>query len=62
MNKMSIKKILKGIEKHHRIIAKERDALDDFIASVTELSELRWDCQDAQDALEDARDALSRRL
>jgi hypothetical protein len=47
---------MKQIEKHQNQVAKDRDALDDYIA---ELRDLKEDCENAWDALQDARDALS---
>lgn len=49
--------IVKGIEKHMKQVAKDRDKIDEFIQT---LEQLREDCQDAFDSLTDARDALSR--
>lgn len=56
MNKRKIQSIIKGIDKHMKQVAKERDALDDFIDELTSLKE---DCNNAHDCLQDARDALS---
>lgn len=53
---MNIKKIQKEIERHMASVAKERNSLDDFIAT---LSELREDCDSAYDSLITARDYLS---
>lgn len=56
MNKRQTQSIVKGIEKHMAKVAKARDDLDDFIST---LDELREDCRNAYDCLQDARDALS---
>lgn len=56
MNKRKIESIIKGIDKHMKQVAKDRDKLDDFIG---ELSSLKEDCDEAWDCLQSARDALS---
>ena len=48
--------IEKQIAKRQEAVAKERDKLDDFIAHLTDLRE---DCDNAWNCLQDARDALS---
>lgn len=52
-----IQNITKSIEKHMSKIAQDRDKLDEFISELTQLKE---DCDTAYDSLIDARDALSR--
>ena len=56
MTKTNIKNIIKGVEKHMKQVALERDKLDDFIDELTGLKE---DCDNAYNHLMDARDALS---
>ena len=53
---MNIKQIDKQMQKHMEAVAKSRDDLDEFIATLTDLRE---DCGDAWDHMERARDALS---
>lgn len=53
---MNIKAIEKRIAKMQEDIGDERDKLDDFIAEIEELKET---CEQAWDALQEARDALS---
>jgi hypothetical protein len=54
---MKKSKIIKEIEKHMKAVAKERDALDEFISNLESLEE---DCERAYQSLECARDDLSR--
>jgi len=56
MNKRKTQSIIKGIDKHMKQIAKDRDKLDEFIDELTSLKE---DCDEAHDCLQRARDALS---
>lgn len=56
MNKSQINKTIKSIEKHMKAVAKERDAIDD---TISELRELSWDCEAAHNCLIEARDVLS---
>ena len=49
-------KIIKAIEKQMDAVKNERDKLDEFIS---ELEELRENCDNAYNLLIDARDALS---
>lgn len=56
MTRTEIKSINKKIENHQQAVAKERDRLDAFI---DELEGLKHSCDQAWDALQDARDALS---
>ena len=53
---MKPKSIKKEIQKRMDAVAKERDKLDDLISEVTDL---RDDCEEAWDCLVNARDALS---
>jgi len=57
MTKSQIQKLMKKIVLHQNAIARERDNLDDTIDSMKSLSD---DCTEAFDALELARDALSK--
>ena len=57
MTKSQIQKLMQKIVLHQNAIARERDNLDDTIDSMKSLSD---DCAEAWDALELARDALSR--
>ena len=56
MNKRQLASIQKGIEKHMAKVAKTRDDLEIYIGT---LEELREDCINAYNCLQDARDALS---
>jgi hypothetical protein len=49
-------KIIKELEKHMKAVKKERDKLDEFIS---DLEDLREDCDNSYDLLISARDALS---
>ncbi len=53
---MKIKKVIKQIKKRENAVAKERDKLDELIS---ELGDLREDCDEAWENLQSARDALS---
>lgn len=53
---MTNKKIIEGIKERMDAVAKERDTLDEFIS---ELNDLREDCDNAWECLQQARDALS---
>lgn len=53
---MKIAKIMKEITKRQASVALERDKLDELISEVTDLRE---DCDNAWNNLQDARDALS---
>jgi septal ring factor EnvC (AmiA/AmiB activator) len=55
--KMQINSWMKQIDRRKDAIGKERDKLDDLIG---ELQSLKEDCVEAHDALQTARDALSR--
>jgi HPt (histidine-containing phosphotransfer) domain-containing protein len=46
----------KQIEKRMIAVGKERDKLDELIG---ELEQLKWNCEEAYDNLQRARDALS---
>jgi septal ring factor EnvC (AmiA/AmiB activator) len=48
---------LSQIAKRQEAVGKERDKLDDLIS---DLQSLKEDCEEAHDALQAARDALSR--
>lgn len=48
---------MKQIDKRKEAVGKERDKLDDLIG---DLQSLKEDCDEAYDALQTARDALSR--
>jgi DNA repair exonuclease SbcCD ATPase subunit len=50
-------KAISQITKRQEAIGKERDKLDDLIS---ELETLKSDCSEAYNALQEARDALSR--
>lgn len=54
---MNYKQMISKIERQKNAIGKERDKLDDLIS---ELANLKDDCDQAYDLLEEARDALSR--
>ena len=56
MTKREAKRIQAMIEKHMKAVGQRRDKLDEAIG---ELEDLRNVCQNAYDALWDARDALS---
>lgn len=56
MKKMSIKSMIRRVEKHLADVAKIRDTID---SSISEMSDLRDDCENAWDSLQRARDALS---
>ena len=55
--KITLKNYEKHVEKRMLDIAKTRDKLDD---TISEMEELRDNCNEAYDHLQDARDALSR--
>lgn len=57
MDARSIKALDKQIAKRMTAVAAERDRLDDLLATVEQLKD---DCADAWNALQNARDALSR--
>jgi len=57
MTKSKIQKWLKAIERQQDTIEKERDRLDDMIANMEDLKD---DCYEAWEHLDNARDALSR--
>lgn len=48
--------VIKEIEVRMQAVASERDKLDDFIS---ELEQLKWNCDEAHNCLQRARDALS---
>lgn len=54
---MTFKEMEKKVQKQMDAVAKQRDALDD---DISEMEQLREDCREAYDNLQDARDALSR--
>ena len=54
--KAQINNWMKQIDKRKEAVGKERDKLDDLIG---EMESLREDCDEAYDALQAARDALS---
>lgn len=56
MTPAKIRSVIKGVEKQMAKVAKTRDELDDFIS---ELEQLKENCREAHDCLQDARDALS---
>lgn len=56
MTKKKLKKIQNELAVRMAAVALERDKLDEFIS---EFEELREDCDNAYDHLQDARDALS---
>jgi len=56
MTDAKLKLIVKKIDKHMKEVARTRDHLDESIGT---LEELREDCRNAYDCLEQARDALS---
>lgn len=53
---MKTKKMITEIDKRMAAVGKERDRLDKFIS---EVEDLREDCDEAWDHLQRARDALS---
>lgn len=53
---MNFENVIKDIELRMKAVAAERDKLDEFIS---ELEQLKWNCQEAYDSLHTARDALS---
>ena len=53
---MKTKKMIFEIDRRMKAVAEERDKLDAFIS---EVSDLREDCDEAWDHLQRARDALS---
>lgn len=55
--KTQITSWMKQIDKRKEAVGKERDKLDDLIG---DLQSLKEDCDEAYDALQTARDALSR--
>lgn len=55
--KQQITRWMKQIDQRKDAVGKERDKLDDLIG---ELQSLKEDCDEAYDALQTARDALSR--
>lgn len=55
--KTQITSWVKQIDRRKEAVGKERDKLDDLIG---ELQSLKEDCDEAYDALQTARDALSR--
>ncbi len=55
--KQKITRWMKQIDQRKDAVGKERDKLDDLIG---ELQSLKEDCDEAYDALQTARDALSR--
>lgn len=55
--KTQITSWMKQIDRRKEAVGKERDKLDDLIG---ELQSLKEDCDEAYDALQTARDALSR--
>lgn len=57
ITKANITNFVKKIDGQQSRIAKERDRLDDLIS---EMEQLKEDCTEAWDNLQDARDALSR--
>lgn len=57
MKKTNILNFIKKIDTQQARVAKERDRLDDLIS---EMEQLKEDCSEAWDNLQDARDALSR--
>jgi len=57
ITKTTISNFIKKIDKKQIKIGKERDSLDDLIS---DMAQLREDCSEAWDNLQDARDALSR--
>lgn len=66
MNKRQIDALIKKIDAHQKGVAKERDRIDETIDS---LNSLREDCDqaseallDAKNALENARDELSKQV
>lgn len=56
LSKQGIKSIDKKIANHMARIAADRDKLDEYIS---ELTHLKGNCDEAYDALQQARDALS---
>lgn len=55
--KRKVNNWIKQIERRKNSVAKERDKLD---AMISEMEDLREDCDEAWRLLDDARDALSR--
>jgi uncharacterized coiled-coil DUF342 family protein len=55
--KTQITALMKQIDKRKDAVSKERDKIDDLIG---DLQSLKEDCDEAYDALQTARDALSR--
>ena len=53
---MTINNAIKQIQKRMDAVGKERDKLDDLIS---ELEHLKWNCEEAYENLQRARDALS---
>lgn len=56
MTNKKVANLLKQIDERMKGVASERDKLDEMISTAEALKE---DCENAYDALQDARDALS---
>jgi len=57
LTKRTARSIVAQIEKHEQKVSQARDDLDEFIGG---LENLRYDCEEALEDLNRARDALSR--
>lgn len=57
MKRAEVKALIKKLDQQMKIIGKDRDNLDALIGEYVQLKE---DCREAYDHLQEARDALSR--